>query len=193
MGGPDTWTGTQNFAGATVTGLAAQAELTATYAHPQGPWSSSTAYTPMAVVTYGGSTYRAIAGSTNVTPGTDGGVTWEAWGGGGGGGAVETVNTVASSGSAVTVPAVSVATISRVTLTANCTFTFPTATAGTSFTLALTQDGAGARVVIWPVSVKWPSGVTPVASSGAGKTDLYVFSCLNGASWYGSQVGADIR
>lgn len=106
---------------------------------------------------------------------------------------VEAVNTVATSGATQTIPAVTTQSVSRITLTANCTLTFPTATAGTSFTLALTQDGTGGRTVTWPASVKWPSGVAPTASAGAGKVDLYVFTCLDGASWYGSQVGADIR
>ena len=35
-GGPDTWAGTQNFSGATVTGLAAQAELAAAIAAADG-------------------------------------------------------------------------------------------------------------------------------------------------------------
>ena len=36
------------------------------------------------------------------------------------------------------------------TLTGNCTFTFPTATAGRSFIMILKQDGTGSRTVTWP-------------------------------------------
>jgi hypothetical protein len=67
------------------------------YATPKGAWSSATAYAANAVVTYSGGTYRAVAASTNVTPGTDG-TKWESWGGAGGGAAI---NDAAASTSSV--------------------------------------------------------------------------------------------
>lgn len=79
--------------------LATDPAFTATYASPQGAWSSATAYTVNQVVTYNGGTYRAKAASTNVTPGTDG-TKWESWGGGGltgvGGGSVTTTAQIAA-------------------------------------------------------------------------------------------------
>jgi hypothetical protein len=41
-----------------------------------GAWSSATAYVTNNIVAFGGSSYIALTGNTNVTPGSDGGVTW---------------------------------------------------------------------------------------------------------------------
>lgn len=109
---------------------------------------------------------------------------------------VETVSDVGPAGTAQTVPSPSSTqiTITRYTLTASSlTLTFPTAAKGRSFTLELTQDATGGRLVAWPTSVKWPNGAAPVLSTGAGKVDVVAFSCINGASWYGFLAGQDFR
>lgn len=74
------------------------------------------------------------------------------------------------------------------TLTGNCTFTFPTATAGKSFTLLLRQDGTGGRTVTWPASVKWPGGTAPTITSTASRQDKYIFTA-DSSSWFGSNAG----
>jgi len=74
------------------------------------------------------------------------------------------------------------------TLTGNCTFTFPTATAGQSFILLLKQDGTGGRTVTWPAAVKWPGGTAPTITSTALKMDKYVFTA-DGTNFYGSVAG----
>ena len=74
------------------------------------------------------------------------------------------------------------------TLTGNCTFTFPTATAGKGFTLLLKQDGTGSRTVTWPASVKWPASTAPTITSTASKGDKYVF-VGDGTYWWGSNAG----
>jgi hypothetical protein len=74
------------------------------------------------------------------------------------------------------------------TLTGNCTFTFPTATAGQSFILLLKQDGTGGRTVTWPASVEWPGGTAPTITSTASKMDKYVFTAAD-SNWYGSVAG----
>ena len=74
------------------------------------------------------------------------------------------------------------------TLTGNCTFTFPTATAGRSFILILKQDGTGSRTVTWPAAVKWPSGTAPTITSTASKADKYIFTA-DGTNWIGSNAG----
>ena len=79
-------------------------------------------------------------------------------------------------------------TVQILTLTGNCTFTFPTATAGKSFTLLLKQDGTGSRTVTWPAAVKWPSGTAPTITATASKLDKYVFTA-DGTNWYGSEAG----
>lgn len=74
------------------------------------------------------------------------------------------------------------------TLTGNCTFTFPTATAGRSFFLLLKQDGTGGRTVTWPAAVKWPSSTAPTITSTASRTDKFVFTA-DGTNWVGSLAG----
>lgn len=105
----------------------------------------------------------------------------------------ETVNTVAASGATQTIPEPSVATISRITLTANCMLTFPTAASGKSFTLVLVQDGTGSRTVTWPGTVKWPAATAPTLSTGTGKIDYLSFVCTDGTNWAGFTAGLDVR
>jgi len=101
---------------------------------------------------------------------------------------IETVRTVATSGAAQTIPDVSTATVHNITLTANCTFTFPVATAGKSFTIRLTQ-GSGGFTATWPVSVAWPSGTAPVVTTTAGKRDFFSFTCTASGEWFGFVAG----
>jgi hypothetical protein len=79
-------------------------------------------------------------------------------------------------------------TVQILTLTGNCTFTFPTATAGRSFIMLLKQDGTGSRTATWPAAVKWPSGTAPTITATASKLDKYVFTA-DGTNWYGSEAG----
>jgi hypothetical protein len=79
-------------------------------------------------------------------------------------------------------------TVQILTLTGNCTFTFPTATAGKSFILLLKQDGTGSRTATWPSAVKWPAGTAPTITSTASKLDKYIFTA-DGTNWYGSDAG----
>jgi hypothetical protein len=108
-------------------------------------------------------------------------------------GPTEAVNTVASSGSTLTLPDPSIKSISLVTLTASCTLTFPTATAGKSFTLVLVQGGTGSYVVTWPGFVKWTSAVAPTLSTVVGKIDYLAFVCVDGSTWSGFLTGRDVR
>lgn len=75
------------------------------------------------------------------------------------------------------------------TLTGNCTYTFPTPVAGKSFTLIQKQDATGSRTVTWPASVKWPSATAPTITSTASKVDKFVFTAIDGSSWLGSVAG----
>lgn len=105
---------------------------------------------------------------------------------------IEAVNTVGASGAAVTLPDVSAATIHVVTLTANCTFTFPAASAGKSFTLVLQQDATGSRTVTWPVGTRWPGGVAPTLTTTANAVD-YVTFLSPATDWHGFLSGSDIK
>jgi hypothetical protein len=97
-------------------------------------------------------------------------------------------NVVTANTSTAYTIAISGGTVQVLTLTGNCTFTFPTATAGKSFTLLLKQDGTGSRTVTWPAAVKWPGGTAPTITSTASKLDKYVFTS-DGTNWYGSNAG----
>jgi hypothetical protein len=79
-------------------------------------------------------------------------------------------------------------TFQILTLTGNCTFTFPTATAGQSFMMFLKQDATGSRTVTWPAVVKWPSSTAPTITATASKGDKFVFTA-DGTNWLGSVAG----
>jgi len=100
----------------------------------------------------------------------------------------ENVNTVASSGTACTLPDVTTATLNSVTLTGNCTFTFPTAAAGKGFAIQLTQDSTGSRTATWPATVKWSNGTAPTLSTTPGHADVVSFLCTDGSTWLGNHV-----
>lgn len=95
--------------------------------------------------------------------------------------------TTANTSTAYTI-ALTGGTLQILTLTGNCTFTFPTPTAGQSFTLFLKQDATGSRTATWPATVKWPSSFAPVITSTANKGDKYVFTA-DGTYWWGSNAG----
>ena len=99
-----------------------------------------------------------------------------------------TEETVTANTSTAYTIALSNGTVQILTLTGNCTFTFPTAAAGRSFTLLLKQDGTGGRTVTWPAAVKWPGGTAPTVTSTASKLDKYIFTS-DGTNWYGSNAG----
>lgn len=94
-----------------------------------------------------------------------------------------TVNTVAASGAAQTIPSPATKKINVVTLTANCTFTFPTPTAGGSFVLVLDQDATGSRTVTWPASVRWAGGSAPTLTTTASKRDVIHFYAVDEEKW----------
>ena len=105
----------------------------------------------------------------------------------------ENLNTVAASGAAETLTLTE--NSHDVTLTGNCTFTFPTPTSGKnfSFTLILRQDATGSRTVTWPASVDWPSATAPTISSGASDVDVYTFMTVDGGTtWLGFTAGQDM-
>ena len=65
----------------------------------------------------------------------------------------------------------------------------PATTNAFAFVLSVTQ-GAGAYAITWPVSVKWPSAVTPTLTATSGKIDTFVLITWDGGTnWYGFTVG----
>jgi hypothetical protein len=80
-------------------------------------------------------------------------------------------------------------TVQYLTLTGNCTYTFPTPVAGQSFILIQRQDGTGGRTVTWPASVDWPGATAPTLTSTANRVDKFVFTAIDGSNWLGSNAG----
>jgi hypothetical protein len=74
--------------------------------------------------------------------------------------------------------------------TGDVTVTMSNAVAGAIYILHVTQ-GATARNLTWPASVRWPSGVAPVISTTASSEDVLTFF-YNGTKFYGT-YGQDYR
>lgn len=105
----------------------------------------------------------------------------------------ESVNTVSAAGATRTIPDPGTSPMNQLTLTANCTLTFPSATAGASFDLVLIQGGTGSYLVTWPAAAKWAGGVVPTLSTTVGAVDWLTFACVNGTTWAGFVAGLDIK
>jgi hypothetical protein len=101
----------------------------------------------------------------------------------------EHVAVIAASGASHRLPDPATAGVVRVTLTAACTFTFPAAKVGSSFTLLLTQGGSGSYTVTWPGTVLWPSATAPTLTTTVAKTDVFSFLCADGINWLGFTSG----
>lgn len=78
-------------------------------------------------------------------------------------------------------------TVQTVTMTGNCTFTMPTATAGRSFIL-IVNTGAGSYTGTF-TSVKWPSNTAPTLTTTASRWDILTF-VADGTNWYGTYAQA---
>jgi hypothetical protein len=104
----------------------------------------------------------------------------------------EIVHTVAASGTELTLPTPSTATLHHITLTDNCTITLPAAVAGQSLTVLLKQDGTGNRTVTWD-SALWASGTPPTLSTSASAIDVLVFICIDNSNWLGFVSGLDMK
>jgi hypothetical protein len=102
---------------------------------------------------------------------------------------VETLQAVGTVGASSTL-SLATGTVLTATLTAStpCTFTMPTAVAGKSFILILTQASSGMTTATF-TSVKWPAGTAPTITATASAVDILSF-VSNGTNWYGSAAQA---
>ena len=102
---------------------------------------------------------------------------------------VETLQAVGTVGASSTL-ALTTGTVLTATLTAStpCTFTMPTATAGKSFILILTQASSGMTTATF-TGVKWPGGTGPTITATASAVDIISF-VANGSVWYGNAAQA---
>lgn len=99
---------------------------------------------------------------------------------------VEAVVAIGNSSTAQTLSLTN-GTVQTVTMTGNCTFTMPTATAGKSFILII-STGAGGFTGTF-TSVKWPSGTAPTLTTTASRWDILTF-VADGTNWYGNSAQA---
>lgn len=101
---------------------------------------------------------------------------------------VESVVSIGNSSTAQTLSLTN-GTVQTVTMTGNCTFTMPTATAGKSFILIAVQDGTGSRIATF-TSVKWAGGTAPTMTTTATTgRDIFAF-VSDGTNWYGTVAQA---
>jgi hypothetical protein len=79
-------------------------------------------------------------------------------------------------------------TVQTATLTGSqpCTFTMPTATAGKSFILKLTQPSANPTTATF-TGVKFAGGTAPTITATANAVDIISF-IADGTNWYGSAI-----
>ena len=96
---------------------------------------------------------------------------------------VESVVAIGNTGTAQTI-ALTSGTVQTATLTGNCTFTMPTATAGKSFILLLKQDATGGRTATF-TGVKFNAAGAPTITATANKMDILTF-VADSTNWYGS-------
>ena len=99
---------------------------------------------------------------------------------------VESVVAIGNSSTAQTLSLTN-GTVQTVTMTGNCTFTMPTATAGKSFVL-IANTGAGSFTGTF-TSVKWPGGTAPTLTTTASRWDIFSFFA-DGTNWYGTVAQA---
>ena len=102
-------------------------------------------------------------------------------------GYTETVVAIGTVGASHTFT-ITTGTVQTATLTAStpCTFTMPTATAGTSFILRLTQAATGMTTATF-TGVKWAGGTAPTITATASAVDIISFIAV-GSTWYGSAI-----
>lgn len=135
---------------------------------------TSNASTFSNVTINGGTTNNLTQSNVTIVSGTVGNVTVNAY--------TEGVIAVGNTGNAVTVN-IANATIVTATLTANCTWTMPSNTAGKSFILLLKTGNGGFTSTF--TSVKWVGNTAPTITTANNSMDILTF-VADGANWYGN-------
>lgn len=161
-------------------------------------WPASTSISAYAGSKAGVTTAAATASSdangvvsfTGLTPGapyalSDGTTTKQAY--------ADTIPTggltydVESVGATFTIPADTVAKVTKITPTVNITsLALPAPREGAHLYLVF-QQAASAKTVAWATTppVKWASGTAPTVTSTVSTTDVYEFLCVDGVNWLG--------
>src|SRR4051812_28944318 len=63
----------------------------------------------------------------------------------------------------------------QVTVAGSRTLTFSNPVAGSVYSIKITQDAVGSRLITWPSTVKWAGGSAPTLTTSASKSDLVRF------------------
>lgn len=72
----------------------------------------------------------------------------------------------------------SLGTVFNKSLVANSTFTFTNPSDGQTIKIRLFQNASWA--VTWPSGIRWPDGIAPIMTPGAGRFDIYTFMYIGG-------------
>ena len=62
-----------------------------------------------------------------------------------------------------------------VTVAGNRTLTFANGKAGQTYSVSITQDATGSRLITWPSTVKWAGGSAPTLTTTAARADQIHF------------------
>lgn len=73
----------------------------------------------------------------------------------------------------------------QVTLGGNRTLAISNMKVGDAIFISLIQDGTGSRTVTWFSTIKWPGNNTPILTTTASKTDVFVFVCTAANTYLG--------
>ena len=71
--------------------------------------------------------------------------------------------------------------------TATTTFTFSNPNAGATYILVIRQNAAGSQTIVWPGTVAWAGGITPIMTPTANRYDVFTF-IYDGSKYFGSYV-----
>ncbi len=98
----------------------------------------------------------------------------------------ETYYDAGNSGSSIAID-LSNGNVQKLTLTANCTLSLASPSAGAmrSLTLLVFQDATGSRTITWPGSVSWGDAGPAILTLTASKMDIVsLFTVNGGTTWY---------
>lgn len=83
--------------------------------------------------------------------------------------------------------------VQQLTLTTSSTFSFSNNLYdGAIYTLLITQDATGSRLITWSGNWKWPGGTLPTLTTTANAVDIFTF-VSNGTNLYNIGFAADVR
>ena len=104
------------------------------------------------------------------------------------------VNIIATSGATQTIAdswSSPFYTITDLTLSANCTLTFPAAKIGKSFSVIVRQPSSGGPFTVTYPTVTWLGGGVQI-STAASSADIATFICTDGTNWLGTYAPEEV-